>query len=41
VPELPCPTVDAAMVGRLIDFAVRDAWGRGRRRRPVAGVASS
>ncbi len=41
VPELPCPRVDAAMVGRLIDFADRDAWGRGRRRRPVAGAAAS
>lgn len=41
VPELPCPAVDAAMVGRLIDFADRDAWGRGRRRRPVAGAATA
>ncbi len=39
VPNRPCPAVDAAMVRRLIDFAVLDGWGRGaRKKRPVAGA---
>jgi nucleoside-diphosphate-sugar epimerase len=42
VPDRRCPPVDAAMVRRLIDFAVRDGWGRAdRKRRPVAGAAAS
>lgn len=42
VPDRPCPPVDAAMVRRLIDFAVRDGWGRAaRKRRPVAGAAAA
>lgn len=41
VSDRPCPAVDAAMVGRLIDFAVRDGWGRGRKRRSVAGAATA
>ena len=42
VPDRPCPPVDAAMVRRLIDFAVRDGWGRAaRKKRPVAEAAAS
>lgn len=41
VPDRPCPLIDAALVGRLIDFAVRDGWGRARKKRPVAGAAAS
>ena len=28
LPDLPCPEIDPAMLRRLIDFAVRDNWGR-------------
>jgi thioester reductase-like protein len=33
-PHLPCPPVDAACLGRLIDFAVRDQWGKGKKKKP-------
>ncbi len=42
VPDRPCPVIDAAMVRRLIDFAIRDDWGRSaRKKRPVAKAAAS
>jgi nucleoside-diphosphate-sugar epimerase len=33
-PQLPCPPIDAACLERLIDFAVRDQWGKGRKKKP-------
>jgi len=34
-PHLPCPRIDAEVLGRLIDFAVADQWGkRPRKSRP-------
>ncbi len=36
VPDRPCPAIDARLVGRLIDFAIRDGWGRGRKKSSVA-----
>jgi hypothetical protein len=27
-PDLPCPTIDRECMHRLIDFAIRDNWGR-------------
>lgn len=41
VPDRPCPPVDAATVHRLIAFATRDGWGRGRRKRPAVEAAAS
>ena len=32
VPHLPCPPIDKELFGRLIDFAVRDRWGRAGKR---------
>ena len=28
VPDLPCPPIDAACISRLLDYAIRDKWGR-------------
>jgi hypothetical protein len=28
-PHLPCPPIDEACLRRLLDFAIRDNWGRG------------
>lgn len=33
VPDLPCPRVDLPVLRRLIDFAVRDRWGKGKSKR--------
>lgn len=41
VPDRPCPAIDAATIRRLIDFAVRDAWGRARKRRPATTRAAA
>jgi nucleoside-diphosphate-sugar epimerase len=30
VPHLPCPRIDSACLHRLIDFAIRDRWGKRR-----------
>jgi thioester reductase-like protein len=38
-PDRPCPRLDAPLLRRLIDFAVRDAWGR-KGRRPGKTEAS-
>ena len=32
LPHLPCPLVDQACLHRLIDFGVRDPWGKANRR---------
>ena len=41
VPGRPCPRVDGPVIRRLIDFAVRDGWGRGRAKRPAVGTATA
>ncbi|HBI41484.1 MAG TPA: hypothetical protein DDY78_01335 [Planctomycetales bacterium] len=42
-PHLPCPPIDRPMLHRLLDFAIRDEWGRLRKKRsprqPTADVA--
>ena len=37
VPQLPCPAIDAQAMRRLIDFAVRDRFGKRRESRKEAG----
>ncbi|WP_165251518.1 SDR family oxidoreductase [Paludisphaera soli] len=41
LPHLPCPPLDAALLARLIEFAVRDKWGRASRKvRPTAAAST-
>jgi nucleoside-diphosphate-sugar epimerase len=35
LPELPAPRVDGELFRRLIQFAIKDNWGRGLRGRPL------
>ncbi|QJX01284.1 SDR family oxidoreductase [Frigoriglobus tundricola] len=37
LPDLPAPRVDREALRRLVRFAVRDDWGRGRRRTSLRG----
>lgn len=37
LPDLPCPTIDEAMIHRFLAFGDADRWGK-RRRRPLAGT---
>jgi nucleoside-diphosphate-sugar epimerase len=37
--HLPCPPIDAACLERLIDFAVADQWGKGRKKKPRRAAA--
>jgi thioester reductase-like protein len=30
-PHLPCPPTDAPLIGRLIDYAIQDRWGKRRK----------
>src|SRR5262249_43666781 len=30
-PPLPCPVTDGPLLRRLIDYAIRDRWGKGRK----------
>lgn len=34
LPHLPCPVIDRPCLHRLVDYAIRDRWGKGPRRRP-------
>ena len=35
-PHLPCPQIDAAMLHRLVHFAIEDEWGRRKKKAPRA-----
>jgi len=39
VPDLPCPPIDQAGLRRMLEFAVRDNWGKKRRIRRKAKVS--
>jgi thioester reductase-like protein len=41
LPDLPAPTVDRALLTRLIQFAIADRWGRVRRGRPGLEASTS
>jgi thioester reductase-like protein len=39
-PHLPCPEIDRPLLHRMIDFAIRDEWGRLRKKRGPRKPAS-
>src|SRR5207237_938849 len=41
VPDLPCPPIDAACLRRLLDFAIRDNWGRSTGASPLGSRSDS